>query len=246
MAAAAAAAASNSNGNGNTPRPTIPAKRRGFSQSSSNDDRDDRRMSIVNANNNSMGEDRRMSIVNISTVPGPGPGSVGPSQHSPSPNNPGDVMNSLGNILHSPIDAMQQQQLPTFSEEVQPSPLTTNQRLWYEHPFQQTMDPREAATAVPPPQPRPQAQAPTPSGDGFSWSALVEGMLGPQNLPPNTPSAAAAFDYAWLNSQAMANGGGQLMLPPNSRPSPTGINGMSGIESSMSPQNMSADDPAQP
>jgi hypothetical protein len=195
MAAAAAGASTNG------ARSTVPSKRRNFSTSSYEDRPPPPPPGTINTDVNGTG-DQQFLQGNIPSA-GPGPNST-PSLRTPSPART-DLMSGapLPTILTSPQDTFRP--LQSFPTE---EPLSAaGGRPWFDQPFPHPLDKMDGSSVQV--QAAQGAEPPSATPEGFSWSALVEGMLDTSPHP--------AGDFAWLNNTATN------AAPPNGPAPPMGL-----------------------
>lgn len=167
---------------------------------------------------------------------------------TPSPNQqpPGtDLVGTvpLPNLMQSPQDTFRPATLPGFDQDMQPNPMTsTRMPQWYDPAFGQQPD-NQAHQQQQQPVAQPPQTAATP--EGFSWSALVDGLIDP--LHSQSPTG----EFAWLsaNTANTPNGRG---LASNSANLSSGIASVSPgnsalkNESPMSPDALTTDGPVMP
>jgi len=225
------AAAAAGGGSANGSRSTIPAKRRGFSHSSYEEDqRGAPPPPVPLGNSDGNGPDAQFLPNGGAPSAAQAPNST-PSLRTPSPVRNTDMMNTvpLPNILTSPQDAFRP--LQTFPEDPSLSSGAgpPGGRVWYDQSFQHALEKMDGS-GVQAAQPGPQPPRSGATPEGFSWSALVEGML---DTSPHTPG-----DFAWLSNSApdaAANGSAQglsMQAPPpqqQHRLSNAGMNPPNGV-----------------
>ncbi len=235
---AAAAAAGNTNGT----KSTIPAKRRGYSFEATERPPPDRRQSLPQGAGAGNAAPQFLDSSSAGTAGPSGSSQAGGSVQTPSPNHPPPGTDMMGNVplpnmMQSPQDTFRPGTIPGFDQEMT-SPLNTAGRIpqWYDPAFQADQGAQQQ-----PPQPVPQTAA-TP--EGFSWSALVDGLIDP--LHSQSPQG----EFAWLNANT-ANTPNGRGLQPNSNSMGGTVSASPGNpalknESPMSPDVLNNDGPVMP
>ncbi|KLT40387.1 hypothetical protein CC85DRAFT_287492 [Cutaneotrichosporon oleaginosum] len=229
---AAAAAAGNSNG----AKSTIPAKRRGYSFEASDRPPPDRRPSLPQGAGSAAPQ--YLDSASAGTGGPSGSSQAGGSVQTPSPSHPPGT-DMVGNVplpnMMSPQDSFRSGPMSGFDQEMT-SPLNTSGRMpqWYDPAFQTDQNAQQAPQSV-------SQSAATP--EGFSWSALVDGLIDP--LHSQSPSG----EFAWLNANTANTPNGRGLQPNAHMSGPVSASpGNSALknESPMSPDVLNNDGPVMP
>ncbi|BEI80366.1 hypothetical protein CcaverHIS002_0108950 [Cutaneotrichosporon cavernicola] len=225
----------------NPAKSTIPAKRRGYSFEANERPPPDRRTSLPQGPGGGNATPQFLDGSSAGPAGPSGSSQTGMSVQTPSPNHPPpgtDMVSnvSLPSMIQSPQDSFRSGPMSGFDQEMA-SPLSTTGRIpqWYDPAFQTDQGAQQQ------PAPVPQASV---APEGFSWSALVDGLINP--LQPQSPSG----EFAWLNANT-ANTPNGRGLQPNSSAMGPGMSASpanSGLknESPMSPDVLNSDGPVMP